>query len=274
MILKDLWIVSKAGICLYHYQIMPSDYDEYENLFSGFISAFTSFTATITNKPIDFIKIGPEELHFVVLNDITLVSTILAPNEEMNVNERAIIRQLLKSIGERFIEKYAKIVKKGYFRSDLINNDFNQDIMEISTNGLKIFQDVSAMNILSDPRLLHLTICDQNDFSQATTIVGNEVTFEETLDLLQNLNADMLLVDYKFYNKLSVVSLPNSQVNVVAIWDDSNRFEGNSFTQESFLQFIQEINRAVSFFLKYFPIKSRLEREVLIEENIRIEESL
>ncbi|MFX1514202.1 MAG: hypothetical protein ACFFCQ_16615 [Promethearchaeota archaeon] len=131
MILKDLWIVSRAGICLYHYQIMPSNYDEYENLFSGFISTLSALSTTFSNNQIDFIVMGTEKLHFLSIKEIIIASTIIFVREEGAADERSIIKQLLKSVGEIFLVKYAMKMKQEGFNFDFIKNEFDHEIYAI-----------------------------------------------------------------------------------------------------------------------------------------------
>ncbi|MFX1514201.1 MAG: hypothetical protein ACFFCQ_16610 [Promethearchaeota archaeon] len=266
MKLKDLWIISRAGLCLYHYQTIPSDYDEYENLFSGYISAFSSFSTTISNKQIDYLSMGTDELHFLKINEITIASTIINPKEKVEVEERAIIRQILEKVGKKFLKKYSMRIKQPGFNSDFIRKEFDQDIVEIYQNSLQISQQKLIKKILNDPQLLHLSIYDQSDSSVAVTPVGNEITFEEVRYFLHDLDVDIMLVNYKYTNKLCFVSIPKYHVNVVAIFDDSSMIEESTITHYDFMQFSNEINELIPLFLDLFPLKPRIKSELLLNK--------
>ncbi len=123
MLLKDLWVISTTGLCVYHYKAPFSDYDIDEQAFSGFVSALTSFTNCLTNKSIDFVKMKEDELHFIILDRI-IVTAIM----DIKKAEIPVVKQLLHFLGEKFLENYSNKLEELLFDWTQVIEPFTQEI--------------------------------------------------------------------------------------------------------------------------------------------------
>ena len=120
MLIRDLFIVNKGGLMLYHYKTTAeSNYDEV--LFSGFVAALSTFTQSLTTSTIDFLKLQDNELHFVTIDEI-IVTTII----QTDGGERTIIQTLLHFIGEKFLELYQDLLNTVYEWNNIYNEFTSQ----------------------------------------------------------------------------------------------------------------------------------------------------
>ncbi len=123
MIIKNLWVINSSGLCVYSYKANFSDYDLDENLFSGFISALASFTETLNQKNIRFLKLEEDELYFRDLKEIIVVTIMNTAGAEQSV-----IDQMLQFIGEKFLENYSENLKSPTFDWSTIIPDFTKEM--------------------------------------------------------------------------------------------------------------------------------------------------
>lgn len=130
MIIKDLWIIEDSGLCLYHYHATFSDYEIDSTLFSGFIAALSSFTECLAQKQIDFLKLQNDELYFISLKEIIVVSVMSTTGGEQHV-----IKQLLKFVGDKFLKyrsrNFSKDIRTPVFDSKTIQEQFVREIGEL-----------------------------------------------------------------------------------------------------------------------------------------------
>ena len=122
MIIKDLWIISKAGLCRYHYGAPFSNYRIDETLFAGFIAALSTFTDSMTMK-IAYIKMQEDEMHFTTVDEIIVVAIV-----GMTGTEQKAIDQLLSFIGRKFLENFSSHLDKANFSWDDVSGLFTKQI--------------------------------------------------------------------------------------------------------------------------------------------------
>jgi hypothetical protein len=123
MIIKNLWVINAGGLCTYSYKANFSDYKIDETMFGGFISALVSFTETLSQKNIRFLKLEEDELYFRDLKDIIVVSIMNTAGAEQTV-----IDQMLQFIGEKFLESYSESLKSPTFDWSSIIPDFTKEM--------------------------------------------------------------------------------------------------------------------------------------------------
>lgn len=123
MIIKNLWVINSSGLCVYTYKANFSDYDLDETMFGGFISALASFTETLSQKNIRFLKLEEDELYFRDLKDIIVVTIMNTAGAEQTV-----IDQMLQFIGEKFLENYSENLKSPIFDWSSIVEGFTEEI--------------------------------------------------------------------------------------------------------------------------------------------------
>ncbi len=122
LIIKDLWIITKGGLCLYHYHASYSEYDLDESLFSGFIAALAAFTTSLASSHIDFLKMKGDEMYFEILDEIIVVSIMTTGGEQH------VITQMLYFIGEKFQDTFSNQLKLHTFDWDRIADNFTSEI--------------------------------------------------------------------------------------------------------------------------------------------------
>lgn len=123
MIIKNLWMINQSGLCVYSYRAKFSDYDLDVIMFGGFIRALASFTETLSQKNIRFLKLEEDELYFRNLKDIIVVSIMNTAGAEQTV-----IDQMLEFIGEKFLDSYLANLKSPTFDWSTIVEPFTEDI--------------------------------------------------------------------------------------------------------------------------------------------------
>lgn len=127
MIIKNIWILSKVGLCYYHYAAPYSDYNLDESLFSGFIAGITSFAATLSdeNKSIEFIQLDEDELYFEPIGDL-ITASIVTPGDEKI--QPFTIKVMLQFIGTKFLDMYQDSIDDFLFEKSDINEEFSKEI--------------------------------------------------------------------------------------------------------------------------------------------------
>ena len=123
MIIKDLWIITSNGLCVYHYKAEFSNYTIDAQLFGGFVAALSNFATTIGDNIIELIKMGTDELHFTILEKLIVASIMSGQGAEP-----IIVETLLKYIGQKFKENYETELTKPYFEWDMISEPFSKSI--------------------------------------------------------------------------------------------------------------------------------------------------
>ncbi|MFX1511921.1 MAG: hypothetical protein ACFFCQ_04985 [Promethearchaeota archaeon] len=122
LIIKDLWIITKGGICLFHYHASYSEYELDESLFSGFIAALAAFTTSLASSHIDFLKMSGDEMYFTVLDELIVVSIMTTGGEQH------VITQMLEFIGGKFADNYSEHFTKHTFDWVSIAHEFTEEI--------------------------------------------------------------------------------------------------------------------------------------------------
>ncbi|MFX1538156.1 MAG: hypothetical protein ACFFDI_28505 [Promethearchaeota archaeon] len=198
MIIKDLWIIENSGTCLYHYHAFFSDYDIDRVLFSGFIAALSSFTASLTRKEIDYLKMQNDELYFISLENIIVVSIMNAAGGEQQV-----IKQILKFIGEKFLKYLTTVPKRAYFDPRDIEDSFTKEVEEFCVDKL-IYEDIKRelINELCNqviqgnlpPNILYWKITQLFSDSSPEEIDKLFETFENLKRILPTMSNDIVLL--------------------------------------------------------------------------------
>ena len=123
MIIKDLWIITPTGLCVYHYKAQFSNYTIDAQLFGGFVAALATFATTLGDNKIELIKMGIDELHFTTLEKLIVASIMSGQGAEP-----IIVDTLLKYVGQKFTENYGTELAKPYFEWDMIAEPFSNSI--------------------------------------------------------------------------------------------------------------------------------------------------
>ena len=110
MIIKNLWIISKFGLCYYNYQAQHSDYQIDDNLFSGFVAGLSTFAESLSSaqKSVEYLKLGEDELYFEIIDDIIVASIVTGGLEKL---EPFSVKIMLQFIGTKFLEKHQNKVE-------------------------------------------------------------------------------------------------------------------------------------------------------------------
>ena len=130
MIIKNLWILSKFGLCYYNYQAQHSDYQIDDNLFSGFVAGLSTFAESLSSdhKTVEYLKLGEDELYFDIIDEIIVASILTGGFEKL---ETFSVKVMLQFIGTKFLEKYQNKI------NDLLY-DWNTGVKEF-TNEITAF---------------------------------------------------------------------------------------------------------------------------------------
>jgi hypothetical protein len=105
MIIKNLWIISKFGLCYYNYQAQHSDYQIDDNLFSGFVAGLSIFAESLSSdhKSVEYLKLGDDELYFEIIDNLIVASIVTGGFEKL---EPFSVKLMLQFIGTKFLEKH------------------------------------------------------------------------------------------------------------------------------------------------------------------------
>ncbi|MFX1534353.1 MAG: hypothetical protein ACFFDI_09040 [Promethearchaeota archaeon] len=234
MIIKDLWIIASSGLCLYHYHASFSEYEIDETLFSGFIAALSSFAASLAKKQIDFLKMQNDEIYFISLNDIIVVSIMNTAGGEQHV-----IEQILKFIGEKFLKSTAEVSMNDVFDSEEIKEFFTKEIEEFCGDET-IYDDIKRemINDLSNqvvqgklsPDVLYWKIMQLYSNSTPDEITKMLMTFENLKRVLPTITDDIILlakIDETFQSvKFQLNITLNREKNyLLVLCEDNKLFE-------------------------------------------------
>lgn len=148
MIIKNLWVIAKVGLCYYHYTAPYSDYQIDENLFSGFVAGLSHFADSLSaeHKSLEYLKMGEDELYFETIGEI-IVATIVMPREEKL--QPFSIKVMLQFVGTKFLE---------LFMSEMEDLSFDWiEINELFTNEINAFlQDKELLEEIKREQLQNL----------------------------------------------------------------------------------------------------------------------
>ena len=127
MIIKNLWVIAKVGLCYYHYTAPYSDYQIDENLFSGFVAGLSHFADSLSaeHKSLEYLKMGEDELYFETIGEI-IVAAIVMPREEKL--QPFSIKVMLQFVGTKFLELYMSEVEDLSYDWIEINESFTTEI--------------------------------------------------------------------------------------------------------------------------------------------------
>ena len=105
MIIKNLWIISKFGLCYYNYKAQYSDYQIDDNLFSGFVAGLSTFAESLSSeqKSVEYLKLGEDELYFELIDELIVAAILTGGFEKL---ESFSVKLMLQFIGTKFIEKH------------------------------------------------------------------------------------------------------------------------------------------------------------------------
>jgi len=208
MIIKNLWIIAKVGLCYYHYIAPYSDYQIDENLFSGFVAGLSHFADSLSaeHKSLEYLKMGEDELYFETIGEI-IVAAIVMPREEKL--QSFSIKVMLQFVGTKFLELYMNEVEDLSFDWIEINESFTNEIKtflqdkdlleEIKREQLQnLFNDVITGKIPLD--IFHWR-------SVQLFADSDPLALKESIDLLENLLevASNLITDEILQAKISEI---------------------------------------------------------------------
>ena len=199
MIVKELWIMLKSGLNLFHYQTLYSDYQNLDSLlFSGFITALSEFAMSMSNKQIEFLKLQIDELYFVI-KDAIIVTSIIDATQGI---EKNVLTQLLDYIGEKFLEMYASQLKNNLFNWDTIEEEFSHEIKLLITDQ-GIYEELKrelinslfnqVLNRKLSPDVLHWKLTELSTNNAPDEIVKTLGIIENLIKILPATKSDVII---------------------------------------------------------------------------------
>ncbi|MFX1516755.1 MAG: hypothetical protein ACFFC6_10620 [Promethearchaeota archaeon] len=216
MIIKNLWIISKVGMCYYTYSAPFSDYQIDEILFSGLVAGLSTFAESLSveNKSIEFLKMGEDELYFETIDNTIIAAIVTAGDEKVQPFS---IHVMLQFIGTKFVDMYyqeiddifsewAEITKP--FTKEIKNFLLDQDLLEdikreqfqnlfneaitgkvpldlLHWRGIQIFSN-------SNPEVLSNSVSLINNLQDvASSLISDALLEAKVLDVLHRLMKDL-----------------------------------------------------------------------------------
>ncbi|MHA1975337.1 MAG: hypothetical protein ACW98F_07630 [Candidatus Hodarchaeales archaeon] len=133
MIIKNLWIISKIGLCHYHYAAEFSDYQIDDLLFAGLVSGLANFAESLSSehKSVEYLKLGDDELYFESIGEIIVAAIVTGGVEKLQPFS---VKLMLQFIGTKFVEKYLKTMENLLFDWSLESGAFTQEITNFLTD--------------------------------------------------------------------------------------------------------------------------------------------
>ncbi|MHA2305532.1 MAG: hypothetical protein ACXACU_09080 [Candidatus Hodarchaeales archaeon] len=189
MIIKNIWILSKVGLCYYHYAAPFSDYNLDDSLFSGFIAGITTFADTLTgeDKSIEFIKLDEDELYFESIGDL-ITAAIVTPGDEKI--QPFTIKVMLQFIGTKFLDMYQERIEDFIFERSDIKDEFSKEIQNF-LHDKDMMEDIKReqfQNLFSEA-ISGLVPIDLLHWRGVQLFSGsNPKLLRESLNLIENLN--------------------------------------------------------------------------------------
>ena len=199
MIIKEIWIILKNGLSIFHYQTAYSDYQNLDPLlFSGFIAALSEFAISMSNKQIEYLKLQNDELYFVIKDEI-IVASIVDASQGI---EKNVLTQLLDYIGEKFLEMNVDHLKDKLFSWDSVEDEFGHEIeflitdqgiheelkRELITN---LFNQVLKEKL--SPDILHWKIVELSNNNSPNEISKTIEVIENLIKILPAMKSDVLI---------------------------------------------------------------------------------
>ena len=140
MIIKNLWIISKIGLCHYHYRAEFSDYQIDELLFSGLVAGLANFAETLSsdNQSVEFLKLGNDELYFEGIGEIIVAAILAGGTEKLQPFS---VKLMLQFIGTKFSEKYLSTMEDLLFDWSLETGSFTREINSFLTD-VDLLEDI------------------------------------------------------------------------------------------------------------------------------------
>ncbi len=133
MIIKNLWIISKIGLCHYHYHADFSDYKIDDLLFSGLVAGLANFAETLSskNQSVEYLKLGNDELYFESIGEIIVAAILAGGTEKLQPFS---VKLMLQFIGTKFSDKYLSTMEDLLFDWSLETNSFTREINSFLTD--------------------------------------------------------------------------------------------------------------------------------------------
>ena len=133
MIIKNLWIISKIGLCHYHYGAEFSDYKIDDQLFSGLVSGLANFAESLSSehKSVEYLKLGDDELYFESIGEIIVAAIVTGGAEKLQPFS---VKIMLQFIGTKFVEKYLNTMEDLLFDWSLETDSFTHEITNFLTD--------------------------------------------------------------------------------------------------------------------------------------------
>ena len=178
MIIKNLWIISKIGLCHYHYAAEFSDYQIDDLLFAGLVSGLSNFAESLSSeqKSVEYLKLGDDELYFESIGEIIVAAIVTGGAEKLQPFS---VKIMLQFIGTKFVEKYLNTMENLLFDWSLETSAFTEEITNFLTDE-ELLEDIKREQF-------------QNLFTEA--IAGNipiEYIYWRGIQLFSNGNSDAL----------------------------------------------------------------------------------
>ena len=140
MIIKNLWILSKFGLCYYHYKAPHSDYKIDNDLFSGFVAGLSTFAESLSSdhKSVDYLQMGGDELFFERIDEIIVASILVGGSGKFQPFS---IKIILQFIGTKFYEKYQDKVEDILYDWNNGVNGFTKELTKF-LNDKELMEDI------------------------------------------------------------------------------------------------------------------------------------
>jgi hypothetical protein len=140
MIIKNLWILSKFGLCYYHYKAPHSDYKIDNDLFSGFVAGLSTFAESLSSehKSVDYLQMGGDELFFERIDEIIVASILVGGSGKFQPFS---IKIMLQFIGTKFYEKYQDKIEDILYDWNNGVNGFTKEITKF-LNDKELMEDI------------------------------------------------------------------------------------------------------------------------------------
>ncbi len=242
MIIKNIWILSKVGLCYYHYSAPYSDYNLDESLFSGFIAGINTFADSLSdeNKSIEFIKLDEDELYFESIGDL-ITASIVTPGDEKI--QPFTIKVMLQFIGTKFLDMYQERIDDFLFEKSDITDEFSLEIQNFLQDKEMMedikreqFQNIfnEAINGLVPIDLLHwrgvqlFSDSDPKLLKDSLNLIENLSTVSRSLIDDAMLEARVTEVLYKLLRDLRQNIIEPDQKKLLIVCRETDNFENLS----------------------------------------------
>lgn len=200
MLIKDLWVIATSGLSLYRYSAPYSGYSDIEDsLFGGFIAALSTFARSLSQKQIEFVALGNDEIYFINLEEIIVVA-IISGGE---ATQQQVIDQLLEFVGEKFMQLYGEHILQAVFDWQTIHKDFTSEIEFIIAMDADVYSELKRemINKLFDeiiqgglpPDLLLWKVSGLFQESNPEEILKTVEIFENLAQMLPSMVTDVIL---------------------------------------------------------------------------------